>query len=249
VASPQTGNKYPNVRQALETITDGMAPSSKRQVFLRVKSLLSYGHRVGYLQFNAGAVIKAHAEARSVAQRIVSEVEIGLLVRAAPSRRDRILIEVGYAGGLRVSELVSLTWSDVIERDGGRVQLSVLGKGHKRREVLLPEVVARSLLSLRGDAGANDPVFASPRGGHLTERAVNYMLKRAATNGGINPKLSAHWLRHAHASHAIDRGAALPVVQSTLGHGNIAVTSGYLHARPGDSSGLHLDEGVFLQRG
>jgi integrase/recombinase XerD len=71
------------------------------------------------------------------------------------------------------------------------------------------------------------------------------MLKRAAINAGINPKLSAHWLRHAHASHAIDRGAALPVVQSTLG--NIAITSGYLHARPGDSSGLHLDEGVFLQ--
>jgi len=145
--------------------------------------------------------------------------------------------------------LVGLTWSDVIERDGGRVQLTVLGKGHKRREVQLPEVVARSLLSLRGDAGANDPVFALPRGGHLTERAVNYILKRAAANAGINPKLSAHWLRHAHASHAIDRGAALPVVQSTLGHGNIAVTSGYLHARPDTSSGLSLDPGVFLQRG
>src|SRR5215468_7542079 len=149
----------------------------------------------------------------------------------------------------RVSQPHSLTWSDVIERDEGRVQLSVLGKGHKRREVLLPEVVARSLLSLRGDAGANDPVFASPRGGHLTERAVNYMLKRAATNAGINPKLSAHWLRHAHASHAIDRKAPLPVVQSTLGHGNIAITSGYLHARPGTSSGLSIDPGVFLQRG
>jgi integrase/recombinase XerD len=238
-----------NVRQALETITAGMASSSARQIVLRVKSLLSYGHRVGYLQFNAGGVIKAHAEARSVSQRIVSEVEIGLLVRAAPSRRDRILIEVGYGGGLRVSELVALTWSDVIERDGGKVQLSVLGKGHKRREVLLPEIVARSLLSLRGDAGANDPVFASPRGGHLTERAINYMLKRAGATAGINPKLSAHWLRHAHASHAIDRGAALPVVQATLGHGNIAVTSGYLHARPGTSSGLSLDPGVFLQRG
>ena len=135
----------------------------------------------------------------------------------------------------------------MIERDGGKVQLSVLGKGHKRREVLLPEVVARSLLSLRGDAGANDPVFASPRGGHLTERAVNYMLKRAATNAGINPKLSAHWLRHAHASHAIERGAALPVVQATLGHDNVATTSGYLHARPDTSSGLSLDAGVFLR--
>jgi integrase/recombinase XerD len=129
--------------------------------------------------------------------QVADEVEMGLLVRAAPLRRDRILIEVGYAGGLRVSELVALIWSDVIERDGGRVQLSVLGKGHKRREVLLPEVVSRSLLSLSGDAGTNDPVFASPRGGHLTERAVNYMLKRAAINAGINPKLSAHWLRHA----------------------------------------------------
>jgi integrase/recombinase XerD len=222
-------------------------PSSARQIVLRVKSLLSYGHRLGYLQFNAGAVIRVHTEARAVSKRIISKVEMGLLVRAAPSRRDRILIEVGYAGGLRVSELVALTWSDVIERDGGKVQLSVLGKGGKRREVLLPEIVARALLSLRGDAGANDPVFASPRGGHLTVRAVNYMLKRAATDAGINPKLSAHWLRHAHASHAIDGGAALPVVQATLGHGNIAVTSGYLHARPGDSSGMHLDEGVFLR--
>jgi integrase/recombinase XerD len=249
LGAPMLRATVEDVRQALEAITTELAPSSKRQVYLRMKSLLSYGHRVGYLQFNAGAVIKAHAEARSVSQRIVSEVEIGLLVRSAPSRRDRILIEVGYAGGLRVSELVALTWSDVIERDGGKVQLSVLGKGHKRREVLLPEIVAHSLQSLRGDAGANDPVFASPRGGHLTERAVNYMLKRAATNAGINPKFSAHWLRHAHASHAIDRGAALPVVQSTLGHGNIAVTSGYLHARPGTSSGLSLDPGVFLQRG
>jgi integrase/recombinase XerD len=236
-----------NVRQALTTITAELAPSSARQVVLRVKSLLSYGHRLGYLQFNAGAVIRVHAEARAVAQRIVSEVEMGLLVRAAPSRRDRILIEVGYGGGLRVSELVALTWSDVIERDGGKVQLSVLGKGNKRREVLLPEVVGRSLLSLRGDAGANDPVFPSPRGGHITERAVNYMLKRAAAAAGINANLSAHWLRHAHASHAIERGAALPVVQATLGHGNISVTSGYLHARPGSSSGLSLDPGVFLR--
>ena len=74
------------------------------------------------------------------------------------------------------------------------------------------------------------------------------MLKRAAAAAGLPAGFSAHGLRHAHASHSIARGAALPVVQSTLGHGNIAVTSGYLHARPGDSSGLHVDAGVFLQR-
>ena len=58
--------------------------------------------------------------------------------------------------------------------------------------------------------------------------------------------MSPHWLRHAHGSQTIDRGASLPEVQSTLGHGNIAKMSGYLHARPNASSGLHLDPGGFF---
>ena len=93
------------------------------------------------------------------------------LIRAAPSKRDRVLLEVAYAGGLRVSELVALAWADILPRDQGRVQLSITGKGGKVRRVLLPEIISRSLLSLRGDAGANDPVFASRKGGgRLTER-------------------------------------------------------------------------------
>ena len=73
------------------------------------------------------------------------------------------------------------------------------------------------------------------------------MVKRAARAAGINAAVSPHWLRRAHGSHAIDRGASLPEVQATLGHDNIATMSGYLHARPDTSSGLHLDEGVFLR--
>jgi integrase/recombinase XerD len=128
------------------------------------------------------------------------------------------------------------------------VQLSITGKGGKVRQVLLPEIVSRSLLSLRGHAGANDAVFASRKGGgRLTERAVNAMVKRAAKAANITAAVSSHWLRHAHGSHAIERGASLPEVQATLGHGNIATTSGYLHARPDSSSGLRLDPGVFLR--
>jgi integrase/recombinase XerD len=98
-----------------------------------------------------------------------------------------------------------------------RAQLSITGKGGKVRQVLLPEIVSRSLLSLRGDAGANDPVFASRKGGgRLTERAVNGMVKRAAKAAGINEAVSPHWLRHAPGSHAIERGASLPEVQATL---------------------------------
>jgi integrase/recombinase XerD len=241
-----------DVRDALGIIIKDVSAAAGRQYSLRVKSLLSYGHDLGYLQFNAGTAIKVRSEARSrgaaLAKRIISEVDVALLVRGARTKRDRIMLEVLYAGGLRVSELVNLTWSAVISREKG-VQLNVLGKGGVERNVLLPEAVSRSLLSLRGDAGPDDPVFASRKGGgKLKERAVLGTVKRAARKAGIEAPVSPHWLRHAHASHAIDRGATLPEVQSTLGHGNIATTSGYLHARPETSSGLHLDPGVWLQR-
>ena len=240
-----------DVRDGLAKITRGLSDASARQYVLRVKSLLGYAHELGYTPFNAGVRVKVKSDAgsrgASLAKRIITEVEVGLLIRAAPSKRDRVLLEVIYAGGLRISETVALTWADVLLR-GERVQLSIAGKGGRVRQVLLPEIVSRSLLSLRGDAGANDPVFPSRKGGgHLTERAVNGMVKRAAAKAGISTAISPHWLRHAHGSHAIDRGASLPEVQSTLGHGNIATTSGYLHARPDSSSGLHLDPGVFLR--
>jgi integrase/recombinase XerD len=240
-----------DVRDALATVSRGHSDATARQYVLRIKSLRGYAHKLGYTPFNAGATIKVRSESShrgaTLAKRIVTETEVALLIRAAPSKRDRVLLEVAYAGGLRVSEFLALNWADVLPRDEGRVQLSITGKGDKVRQVLLPEIVSRSLLSLRGDAGANDPVFVSRKGGRLNERTVNDMVKRAAKAAGINEPVSPHWLRHAHGSHAIERGASLPEVQATLGHGNIATTSGYLHARPDSSSGLKLDPGVFLR--
>ena len=214
---------------------------------LRVKSLLSYGHKLGYMAFNAGVTIKVSPDQSrgGLAKRIMSEVDVKLLIRAARSRRDRVILETLYAGGLRISELVALSWADVILRDD-KVQFSVTGKGGRTRQVLLPQIVSASLLAQRGDASANDPVFASHKGdGRLTERTVGYMLKRAAKRAGIADRVSPHWLRHAHGSHALDRGATLAEVQTTLGHANVAPTSGYPHARPNTSSGLKLDEGIF----
>jgi integrase/recombinase XerD len=145
-----------------------MAETTGRQYVLRIKSLLGYAHRLGYITFNAGATIKVRSDARNrdatLAKRIISEIDVALLVRSARTKRDRVLLEVLYAGGLRVSEIVVLTWADVPERDKGQVPLSVLGEGGVVRQVLLP-AVSRSLQSLRGDAGNYDPVFASRKGG------------------------------------------------------------------------------------
>jgi integrase/recombinase XerD len=120
---------------------------------------------------------------------------------------------------------------------------NITRKGGKVRQVLLPEIVSRSLLSLRGDAGDNDPVFASRKGGgQLTQQGVDAMVKRAAKKAGINAKVSPHWLRHAHGSHAIDRGASLPEVQATLGHRNISTTAPIARAGCGSIRECFLDE-------
>ena len=119
----------------------GLSEASARQYVLRVKSLLGYAHALGYTPINAGVTIKVRSDAgnrgATVAKHIMSEVEVSLLIGAAPSKRDRVLLEVIYAGGLRVSETVGLTWADILPCDD-RVQLSILGKGGKVRQVCCP---------------------------------------------------------------------------------------------------------------
>ena len=207
-----------------------------------VKSFLGFAHRVGFTRFNAAPLIKLKKAPRQVAQRIMGELEVRMLIRAAKPGRDQLMLEVGYFGALRVSELVSLTWGQVIRRDNGEAQLALVGKGDKERQVLLPAEIAARLLASRGDASASAPVFNSVRrpGQPLTERAVNYIVKSAAERAGVNPAVSVHWLRHAHASHAIDNGAPITLVSATLGHADLKTTSVYAHARPGESSGRYL---------
>jgi len=132
-----------------------------------------------------------------------------------------------------------LKWSDLQGRDTAG-QITVFGKGGKTRTVLMPQSVWNSLMSLRGDAGNGDPVFRSRKGGHLDESMVWRIVRKAAKRAGIAKEVSCHWLRHAHASHALDRGAPIHLVQQTLGHSSVATTGRYLHARPTDSSSSYL---------
>ena len=98
--------KVEDVRDALNDITAGASPSSARQYVLRCKSLMSYGHKLGYLPFNAGVTVKVRSskgdDEANAATRQLSEVDVRLLIRACPNRRDRVLIETAYAGGLRI---------------------------------------------------------------------------------------------------------------------------------------------------
>jgi len=154
--------------------------------------------------------------------------------------RNRAILLVFYTGGFRVAELCGMKWSDLQPRDSSG-QITVFGKGSKTRTVLLPSSVWAVLMALRGDALDSAPLFRSRKGGHLDESMVWRIVRRAAVRAGIEKTVSCHWLRHAHASHALDHGAPIHLVQATLGHSSISTTGRYLHARPTDSSGNYLN--------
>ena len=219
-----------------------LKPASQNRAITAVKSLLSFGHETGYLPFNVGVAIKVRPSRDGLAQRILEESQIAKLIDAAPEGRDGLILKLLYVSGVRVSELCGLKWCDAMLRgDGG--QITVFGKGGKTRTVLLKPKIWQQLLALRGTAKAIDPIFASRKGGgRLDVSQVRRIVYAAGKKAGIEAKVSPHWMRHAHASHALDRNAPIHLVQATLGHASVSTTGRYLHARPNDSSSFYLPD-------
>jgi site-specific recombinase XerD len=205
-----------------------------------MKSLLAFAHEVGYVPFNVGAVVKSPSTKNTLAERILAEPDVMRPIGMETSPRNRALLTLTYGAGLRISELCGLRWRDLTVRESAG-QATVYGKGGKTRVVLLLAKTWAQLIALRGEAGPDDPVFRSRKGGGpLDESAVHRVVKAAAARAGLSTEVSAHWLRHAHASHALDRGAPIHLVQATLGHASVATTGRYLHAKPSDSSARYL---------
>lgn len=220
--------------------TQGYSVGTIRRRINAVKSLLTFGQEIGYLPLNVGKKVEVPKGESALAERILSESEALKLIALEPNERNRVMLRFMYESGCRVSELINLKWKNLQDRDG-KGQVSILGKGSKRRVVLLSSALWTELRSLRGHANSESPVFASVRsGGRLTRSNVWDIVTAAASRAGIQGKVSPHWLRHAHASHSLDRGAPVHLVQQTLGHASVATTSRYLHARPNDSSSLYL---------
>jgi integrase/recombinase XerD len=217
------------------------APASRARTMHAIRSLFRFARKAEYLHFDPTRVLRTPKVRPSLGMRYLSPEEVQLLFGAASSNRDKLLLQTLYYAGLRVSELCGLRWSDVRPRkDLGSVQLSVLGKGSLPRQVPVPAFLAESLLALRGKARSDQPVFVSRQGGALDRTQVFRIVKQCALSAGLPGEVSPHWLRHAHATHAIEQGVPLHVVQHTLGHSSLSVTGLYLHSRPGDASGMHL---------
>jgi len=217
----------------------GQAPTSRARRLAAVKSLLSFGHRLGYLHFDVGKPLRLPAAKATLAERILPEADVQRLLALEPQPRNRALLRLCYAAAVRVSELCALRWRDLQPR-GDAGQVTILGKGSTTRAILLPAGPWRELLTLRGAAGHDDPIFRSRQGGHLDPSQARRIVYAAAKRAEITLQVSPHWLRHAHASHALDRGCPIHLVQATLGHTSVATTGKYLHARPTESSATYL---------
>jgi len=157
--------------------------------------------------------------------------------------RDRAMLETLYATGLRVSELVALTLGQVGLTQG---VVRVVGKGDKERLVPLGEEalawLGRYLAEARGPLlgrRAADAVFVTARGGPLTRQAFWHNIKRYARKAGIEAPLSPHTLRHAFATHLLNHGADLRVVQMLLGHADLSTTQIYTHVARARLQELH----------
>lgn len=227
--------------QAFAASLADMAPATRATAIASVKSMLTFGQEVGFLQFNVGKAVKAPPIKNKLAERIMSESDAMRMVALVEGARDRAFLTLLYGGGLRISEACGLRWKDLASRDGGAGQATVFGKGGKTRAVLLSPNTWRTLQAQRGEGGPEDPVFRSRKKGEsITSRQADRIVKAAAERAGLSSDISAHWLRHAHASHALDRGAPIHLVQATLGHASVATTGRYLHARPSESSARFL---------
>ena len=157
------------------------------------------------------------------------------------NERDKAILRLLYEAAVRVSELCGLTWADVKPNVKVGGQVTVHGKGDKVRSVAISKVAYEALLELRHGADYDEPVFLSRQGSKAISRVQVYnIVAGAARRAGIDGEVSPHWLRHSHASHALDRGAPIQLVKETLGHANIVTTNNYAHARPNESSSTYL---------
>ncbi len=231
------------VRAYLAGLTDrGLAPSSVAGRLAAMRSLYRHAVRRGLLERDPLAGVRAPRRPSRL-PRVLSVDEAERLV-TAPSRivgrdeallrRDAAMLELLYATGMRISELATLT-IDRLDLAGRRCR--VVGKGTKERQLLFgaPAAtalrhyldVARPILASRGDAAG--AVFLNASGTPLSARGARLVLRRWVERTGVPARTSPHTLRHSFATHLLEGGADLRVVQELLGHANLQTTQVYTH--------------------
>ncbi|WP_018876448.1 MULTISPECIES: site-specific tyrosine recombinase XerD [unclassified Thioalkalivibrio] len=228
----------------------GARPKSITRALSSIRRFYRYLVHQGEREDDPSAGIESPRAGRPLPDSL-SEAQVEALLRApdiddAVGLRDRAMLELMYATGLRVSELVGLEQSEVNSRQG---VVRITGKGDKERLIPLGEEAAHWLARYQREARPDlmdghppcEAVFVTRRGGGLTRQAFWYRIKAHARRAGIESPLSPHTLRHAFATHLLDHGADLRVVQMLLGHSSLSTTQIYTHVARARLQSLHAE--------
>jgi integrase/recombinase XerC len=225
-----------------EAHRQGLSRATAARKLAAVRTFLQYLRREGIIETDpGGAVATPKREVRIPAH--LSEDQMDALIAApaadsALSRRDRAILELFYASGLRLSELVGLDLDD-LNLPGRMVR--VTGKGGKPRIVPFNTSTAKAIRAYLADrellirnssswsSSAASPLFVNYRGGRLTVRSVDRLVRRYAIASGAPGRVSPHALRHSFATHLLQRGADLRAIQELLGHARLGTTQRYTH--------------------
>ena len=209
----------------------GLDPASIGRKLAALRSCCRFLVRRGVIERNHARDVRGPRQPRKLVSFLpideAAQLVEGRAVAGATRPRDVAILELLYASGLRVSELSGLD-VDALERADRAVR--VLGKGRKERIVPYGEHAARALdawLGVRGDHPG--PLFVNPRGRRLTVRSIYTIVRRSARAAGITRPVSPHTLRHTFATHLLDNGADLRMIQELLGHSRLSTTQRYTH--------------------
>ena len=209
----------------------GNAKTSAARKLSAVRAFVRWLNSIGVLALDISAGIKGPKLPSYLPKALSYEDTIKLITEGPAAgknnKRDRLILELMYGAGLRVSELIDLNWDDVCLSSR---TLKINGKGEKQRFAFFGRETAVMLVDwlAAGDADSDKPVFASAKNAErLTTRTVHRVVLRAAARVGLFG-VSPHTLRHCFATHMLERGAPLRVVQELLGHESISTTQRYL---------------------
>jgi len=228
-------------------VQQGARPRSTARQLSSIRRFYRYMLREGHISEDPSTRIDMPKLGRPLPKSL-TETEVVALLKApdvtqALGVRDRAMLELLYATGLRVSELVSLRIDQVNLRQG---VVRVLGKGKRERLVPIGEdaqaCIEKYLNTARPEiigSQQSDYLFATRRSDHMTRQAFWHIIKRYAQKAGISADMSPHTLRHAFATHLLNHGADLRVVQMLLGHSDVSTTQIYTHVARERLKDLH----------
>lgn len=214
-----------------------------------LSSLFAFATKTGYLERNPALALDNLKTADKIYSKVLSREQVERMIQLEKNPRNYLILKILYFTGVRVDEISHLKKSSFHNSENGLIMM-VEGKGRKVRSIHLPSHLADAIRSYAFSLDSTDYLFTNDRlidfGIGVFERKsisnsqVFRIVKAAAKKAKLSVQPSPHWLRHTSATHAIESGAPIHVVQRSLGHESISTTGKYLDIRPKESVGDYI---------